>query len=94
MILRTLPVLGDNIATETGVEDGSTGSDFNLQAFLDSSTGQNLVANLLNTTAGQGKSAIFRNPNGTYSTATQTVDPLWIIGGAVALGLILYFGKK
>jgi len=42
----------------------------------------------------QGTTPIFKNPNGTFTTPTKSIDPLWIVGGAVALGLILYFGKK
>jgi hypothetical protein len=87
MRLQTIPTLGDDVATD--------GNGFDFEAFLDSSTGQTLTANILNMySQSQGTTPIFKNPNGTFTTPTKSIDPLWIVGGAVALGLILYFGKK
>lgn len=94
MILQTLPVfpvLSDDIS----VDDGTATSGFDFSAFLDSSTGQNLAANVLNLAAGtQGKAAIFKTPAGTYSTAATAIDPRLIIAGVLGLALILYFNRK
>lgn len=90
MQLATIPTLRGF----SGSDEETDGNGFDLQAFLDSSTGQNLTANLLNMASGStGKEAIFRTPGGGYATATKSVDPLWIIGGVVALGLLLYMKK-
>jgi hypothetical protein len=89
--LATLPTL----AGLTDEAEDSDGSGFDFQAFLDSSTGQNLTANILNMASKQtGTTPIFKNPSGTFATAAKSIDPLWIIGGVVALGLVLYMAKK
>lgn len=83
------------IPTLKGLAEETDGNGFDFSAFLESSTGQTLTANILNMASqSQGTNAIFKNPNGTFGTPTKSVDPLWIMGGAVALGLLLYFGKK
>ena len=91
MLLQTLPTLGDDIT----VDDGSGPSTFDqMQSFLNSNSGTNILNNVLNmaSTSSTGKPAIFKP--GTVATAATSVDPTILIAGAVALGLILYFGKK
>ena len=93
--LATIPTLS-GLMDDVSVDDGSGPSTFDqISNFLDSSTGQNVTANILNLAAGtQGKAAVFKNPNGTFSTAMQSIDPKLIIGAVLGLGLLLYFGKK
>ncbi len=95
MQLATLPtfnVLRDDLQVSDGA---SSDGGFDFQAFLDSSTGQNLAANVLNLAAGtQGKTAIFKTPSGTYSTAATAIDPRLIIAGVLGLALVLYFNQK
>ena len=96
MQLATIPtfnVLRDDLQVSDGTNSSDGGFDF--QAFLDSSTGQNLAANVLNLAAGtQGKTAIFKTPSGTYSTAATAIDPRLIIAGILGLALVLYFNRK
>ena len=95
MQLATLPtfnVLRDDLQVSDGT---SSDGGFDFQAFLDSSTGQNLAANVLNLAAGtQNKAAIFKTPSGTYSTAATAIDPRLIIAGVLGLALVLYFNRK
>ena len=92
MILQTLPTLGEDTS---GADETTDGNGFDLQAFLDSSTGQTLTANILNTVAkSQGTTPIFKNASGNFASPIKSVDPLWILGGIVAVGLFLYKGRK
>jgi hypothetical protein len=97
MLLKKITTLGDDINIDAPVEDGTGASTFDqMQNFLDSSTGQNITANLLSWfSKGQGTTPVFKNPNGTFSTPSAPVNSNLLIFGAVALGLVLYFnGKK
>ncbi|MEI6415589.1 MAG: hypothetical protein WCP34_15200 [Pseudomonadota bacterium] len=91
MLLATLPTLG--LLPDGTVETDGNGFDF--QAFLESSSGQNLTANILNMVSRQsGTAPIFKTPSGAYQTPAAGVDPLWVIGGVIGLGLLLAMRRK